>query len=253
MFAPPSTAHEFLARHRDRIRQLTRRKIPSASFLQVGASIVGVIVEEPILVFQTEYGTRKLLTFDDGTPRKQLRVVLATEQRDPANPDDNGLRALYLKTGRADAVAAAMERVNAEDLEIGGVLSLTFTGYDHNPDGYSTKVFTAEYVPPTGTTPPGTVPQQSAPPAAALIPAAVAGPAPLIAQSAAPVVAPPAPAMPVALTGPATPVVAPAPAAPVPGPASATAISPDTRAHLEQLGPEVLAQLGITLPTSSTS
>ncbi|WP_346103530.1 hypothetical protein [Nonomuraea maheshkhaliensis] len=149
MLSPPTTAREFLARHLNKIRALNRPKIPSAEFKVPGTKVIGVLVEKPRVIQQTEYITRRPLFFSDGTPRMQLRVVLDTGQCDPNIPNDNGWRVLYLKAASADAVALAMEAVGVEEMDIGGVLSVTFTQWGQaNGNGHIGREWESEYLPP---------------------------------------------------------------------------------------------------------
>lgn len=106
----------------------------SARFDNVGDSITGT-VESTEVKQQTDIGSGAPLTWDDGSPRMQLVVRLKTAQRDPEVEDDDGVRALYVKGSKKagsrslhDAVASAVRAAGAKGLEVGGTLSVTFTG-----------------------------------------------------------------------------------------------------------------------------
>lgn len=92
------------------------------------------------------------LTFPDGKPRWQLVVQVQTDQRDPADASDDGVRALYIKANSQKAVAEAVRKVGRDGLEVGGTLSLTYTGDDNSkpprPGFNQPKLYTATYQPP---------------------------------------------------------------------------------------------------------
>jgi len=50
--------------------------IPSAKFPTVGTTVTGTIVREPELQQQTDFDTGEPLTWPDGRPRMQVRVIL---------------------------------------------------------------------------------------------------------------------------------------------------------------------------------
>jgi hypothetical protein len=123
--------------------------IPSAKWPTVGTSITGVVDREPELQQQTDFDDNTPLTWADGRPRMQAKVVLRTEQRDPEIPDDDGTRAIYVRSNLQKAVAAAVRATGAAKLEIGGRLTVIFSGEGpkegkKNPP----KLFTAKYEPP---------------------------------------------------------------------------------------------------------
>jgi hypothetical protein len=106
----------------------------SAKFEQIGDSITGVIISTAVQQ-QTDIATGVPLTWDNGDPRQQLVVTISTSLRDPDNPDDDGVRNLYVKGSKKagtqsmhDAVATAVRQAGGKGLEEGGTLTVTFVG-----------------------------------------------------------------------------------------------------------------------------
>lgn len=69
---------------------------------------------------QTKLGTGEVITWSDGSPRKQMVVTLQTAER--TDPQDNGQRQLFIKGDLPRAVREAMQAVGAQDVEVGGWL-----------------------------------------------------------------------------------------------------------------------------------
>ncbi|WP_433259219.1 hypothetical protein ACQPYK_49510 (plasmid) [Streptosporangium sp. CA-135522] len=244
--------------------------LKSASFLAMGTTVGGRVIRLPEPVQQTEFGTGKVKVWDDGTPRMQVVVHLATNERRGDIPNDNGHRALYVKGRMRLAVRDAIRRTGATGLTLDGWLSVTYVGDDEPTiaGGKPPKLYVAEYAPPAGAA--NAVLMAAEPADAARVPAAVpvGVSAPISTAPAMGVSAPisTAPAMSPqqllqALAAQSTMPTIPAPPAPTftppavpptPAPAAAAAPQPDPEllAHLAQLSPEVLAQLGLSTPSS---
>jgi hypothetical protein len=81
----------------------------------------------------------------------QLVVTLSTDQRDPANADDDGTRRVYVKGKLQQAVAGAIRKAGAKGLEIGGTITISYVGDDEpKRRGMSgAKLYTADYVSPS--------------------------------------------------------------------------------------------------------
>jgi len=97
---------------------------------------------------QTKMGTGEVLTWNDGSPRKQMVLLLQTAER--ADPQDNGQRQLFIKGDLPRAVREAFQAVSASDVEIGGWIYAAWV--DEKPAkqaGYNPqKIFKAIYAPP---------------------------------------------------------------------------------------------------------
>lgn len=128
----------------------------SAKFETVGAKITGTITVRPELRQQTDMVSGLPETWDGGDPKMQLVVSLQTDERDPEDPDDDGVRKVYVKGSKKPeskslhaAIAQAVREAGAKGLEIGGRLTVTYVG-----DGVPTtrgfnppKHYEASYVP----------------------------------------------------------------------------------------------------------
>lgn len=105
---------------------------------------------------KTKFGTDEPEFTKSGKQKMLLIVTLQTDERDPGDPDDTGIRTLWLggwdflpKTG-IGAVAKAVHEAGAKRLEIGGTLAVAYTGDGEPPQpGYHPpKEFAAAYKPP---------------------------------------------------------------------------------------------------------
>lgn len=151
---------------------------PSAKFPTIGTTVGGEITTQPTVEQQRDFTTGELKFWDDGKPQMQMVVTLATAERDPANPEDDGTRRLYVKGQMKNAVAQAVKAAGGRGLEVGGRLAVTYSsdGQKSNPRFNAPKQFTAQYVvastvalhtPDPAAVPPGVNPQTgeiSAPP-----------------------------------------------------------------------------------------
>ncbi|WP_192809767.1 hypothetical protein [Actinomadura rudentiformis] len=180
--------------------------VTSAKFPAVGTTVTGTITTEPEVRQQTDIQTGTPKTWGDGSPRMQLVVILATSERDPEIPDDDGERAVYIKANMQKAVRDAVRKAGANGLAVGGTLSITYSG-DGQAKGAGfnpPKLFTAAYQPPANAaaneflngngqqaTPNGQpdpwgqpqgAPPQFAQPAPQAVPQAVPAPAPMPVQ-----------------------------------------------------------------------
>ena len=177
----------------------------SWKFTNPGDTHTGTITEVSDARQATEYGSNELAYWDKERtrPKMQVAVTLDTTERDPQDANDTGKRTLWVvEDGRSgsilSAIRQAVHQAGAGTIDIGGQLTVTFSGVDPNSKNPANprKIYSASYVPPA---PAGGMFTNQAPAQP------VAAPAP-----AAPAPAPAAPAQPVA--APATP--APVPAVP---------------------------------------
>lgn len=193
----------------------------SWKFTNPGDTHTGTITEVSDARQATEYGSNELAYWDKERtrPKMQVAVTLDTTERDPQDANDTGKRTLWVvEDGRSgsilSAIRQAVHQAGAGTIDIGGQLTVAFSGFDPNSKNPANprKIYSASYVPPA---PAGGMFTNQAParPAAP----APAAPAP-VAQPVAPA-AQPAPA-----AAPAQPVPAPATPAPAPVPAVPDAI-----------------------------
>lgn len=176
----------------------------SWKFTTPGDTHTGTITEVSDARQATEYGSNELAYWDKERtrPKMQVAVTLDTAERDPQDANDTGKRTLWVvEDGRSgsilSAIRQAVHQAGAGTIDIGGQLTVAFSGFDPNSKNPANprKIYTAAYQAPA---PAGGMFTNQAP-------AQPAAPAP-----AAPAPAPAAPAQPVA--APATP--APVPAVP---------------------------------------
>lgn len=188
----------------------------SWKFTNPGDTHTGTITEVSDARQATEYGSNELAYWDKERtrPKMQVAVTLDTAERDPQDANDTGKRTLWVvEDGRSgsilSAIRQAVHQAGAGTIDIGGQLTVTFSGFDPNSKNPANprKIYSASYVPPA---PAGGMFTNQAPaqPVAQPAPAQpVAAPAPA---------APAAPAQPAPAAAPAQPVAAPATPAPVP-------------------------------------
>ncbi len=123
----------------------------SASFPHIGSSITGTVSAPPELQQQRDMESGKPLTWEDGNPRMQMVITLDTDERDPEDPDDDGTRRLFVKSGMKPAIARAVKAAGASRIEVGGRLTVTYTADDNarKKKGFSApKKYEATYVRP---------------------------------------------------------------------------------------------------------
>ena len=188
----------------------------SWKFTNPGDTHTGTITEVSDARQATEYGSNELAYWDKERtrPKMQVAVTLDTAERDPQDANDTGKRTLWVvEDGRSgsilSAIRQAVHQAGAGTIDIGGQLTVAFSGFDPNSKNPANprKIYAASYVPPApaGGMFTNQAPAQPAPAAPAPAPAAPAQP-----------VAPAPVAQPAPAVAPAQPVAAPATPAPVP-------------------------------------
>lgn len=120
--------------------------IESAKFENVGDMLTGVVTHAKQGV-QTEFGTNKPLTWDDGSPRKQL---ILTIQAEPQSEDDDGLRRLFVKAQMATALRDAVRNAGENGIAIGGKIAVRYDGDgEASRQGFNPpKLYRVSYQPP---------------------------------------------------------------------------------------------------------
>lgn len=131
---------------------LMGERIPAARFPTPGTTVTGTICEPPRVEQQRDYSTGEPMYWRDGSPRMQLVVTLQTDERDPEYPDDDGRRRLYVRGRMKTAIRQAVKTSGATGLDVGGTLTITYTGdgTPTNPRFQPPKEYSAVYKPPTG-------------------------------------------------------------------------------------------------------
>lgn len=104
----------------------------SAKFDAPGVTVGGVI-EDISAKQQTDFTTGEPLTWPNGDPKMQVLVRVQTDAQE--SDDDDGVRTIFVKgKSLTNAVRDAVRGAGAKGLEVGGTLTVTYTG-----DGVSEK------------------------------------------------------------------------------------------------------------------
>ena len=122
---------------------------PGAKFPSVGTVVKGEILETGVSQ-QRDYGTGELKFWSDGNPMMQAVLTIQTAERDPEITDDDGQRRLFISSRKMrDAVRDAVKTAGAKTLEVGGTITVQYTG-DGEPTGNGNppKLYRAKYEPP---------------------------------------------------------------------------------------------------------
>lgn len=108
---------------------LGTRSIPSISFkdAKVGDSFTGVITDLRTVQVRS-YDSGEPEFWDDGKPKLQIEVTLATEYIDPTLDDDDGTRRVYLFGQKLAAAKQTMKAQGLSKLEKGFKFTITFVG-----------------------------------------------------------------------------------------------------------------------------
>lgn len=134
----------------------------SAKFENPGDKVEGTIIDLTTQQQTTLEGEPKF--FDSGDPMWEIVVTLQTDERDPDDTDDDGVRKVYISgsmkyASKAKATRDAVAEAGAKALESGGHYGLAYTG-DGEPTkrGYTApKLFVATYRAPVATADPTSV------------------------------------------------------------------------------------------------
>lgn len=97
---------------------------PGVKFPEIGTTVRG-IVRSARTTQQTDLsGVPK--TWDDGNPMEQVEITLLTDDRDPENPADEGVRRLFVKGQMLGAINDA--KGNADITTPGAEITVTYVG-----------------------------------------------------------------------------------------------------------------------------
>ena len=134
-------------------------KVKSCSFKgPVGIIWEGEVLEEPKMVQQRGYDDDELLWWDkeETKPKMAAVIKLQTTVKDPADPEDLGVRGLWVKGESQKAVAQAVRAAGEKGIKVGGYLKIKFYAErDDTKPGekprFLTKLYQAHYTPPLST------------------------------------------------------------------------------------------------------
>ena len=162
--------------------------IPSAILGEDKPVVKGFIVAKAVNNARV-FNSNEVKTWKDGSPIKQLVITLATEERDPRIPDDDGRRKIYAEQDRRPgakfaAIQQSVKDAGAPKMELGGVLAVAFIGRDpESPAAEKRKMYRAQYQAPAEAAADDLLGAAPAPVAAAQPPAAPAPVQPVVAAS----------------------------------------------------------------------
>lgn len=119
----------------------------------IGAAVQGTVTDADVRQ-TTDFDSGKPETWDDGTPKQQLRIVIQTDQR--TSPDDDGKRAIYIKWWgeQRQVMLKAMDKAGADDVEVGGQFWARYAGSkpnEKNPRLADIKIYEYAYQKPANT------------------------------------------------------------------------------------------------------
>lgn len=128
---------------------------PWAAWAKIGDVVTGTIVSPPTARQSRDFDTQEPAFWDDEKkdPKMEVLVIIQTSTIDPDIEGDNGERSLVLPKGsqRFRAVQTAIRKAGANGFEVGGVISVKYTGDGEKPKrrgALAPKLYTAEYTAP---------------------------------------------------------------------------------------------------------
>lgn len=125
----------------------------TVTFNDKGVVFKGVLMEDPVERDQIDPATKEVKTYKDGNVRRQWVFKFQTEERDPADPEDKGVRNLWAKHQAILAIRESLKSQGLNRMRVGGTLEIAWTGQiaPDRPGVHPTKTFTARYTePPAG-------------------------------------------------------------------------------------------------------
>jgi len=121
----------------------------AAAFPRIGTIVAGEVLSEPKTQEQTDMATKEVKRFKNGDPMLQVLITLQTDQRDPDDPEDDGVRTLYAKNKMLKAIGQAMRTAGVKAIEPGGFLEIGYIGDGPRGDmPIPPKLFEARYTRP---------------------------------------------------------------------------------------------------------
>lgn len=123
----------------------------AAKFPQIGATITGKIAQMPFEKQATEFGTNRPATWPNGDPKLDVVVPLTETNAPREDGNDDGDRTIYVSSGKMKrAIANAIQAAGADDVAVGGLLTVTYVADDPNSKNPANpaKLYEASYTPP---------------------------------------------------------------------------------------------------------
>lgn len=106
---------------------LASKGVPSSKFDNIGDERSGYLKDVNLQVVTNTEGVVQYQK-DGETPKEQLVITWQTEERDPSNPADTGMRKLYCSWRLEAAIRAAFRAAGADGLEPDAFLRVRMTG-----------------------------------------------------------------------------------------------------------------------------
>jgi len=115
----------------------------------IGTTIEGTIISVQPPNQQTDPATGAPQFKKNGEPKLVVRIDLQTAERDPIEPDDDGVRSLYVQGWMQGAVGDALRQHKVTEPQPGATLSVTLTERTPNENKMFSPInkFTAAYTP----------------------------------------------------------------------------------------------------------
>lgn len=109
---------------------LVGSSIPTLSFKDtaVGEGFEGTVISARTVQVRNYEDPTKLEFWDDGKPKLQIEVTLATDYADPTDPDDDGSRRVFLFGQKLRAAQDEFRKKGLKKLEAGFSFKITLTG-----------------------------------------------------------------------------------------------------------------------------
>lgn len=122
----------------------------SATFPEIGATVTGTVIDEPIVQQQKDISTGNPKFWADGNPAMQLVIKVQTDERDPDDNEDDGTRAIYVKGQLKTAIADACRKAGVKLPADGGTLAVKFVSEEPaSTKGFNPKkIYAARYTAP---------------------------------------------------------------------------------------------------------
>jgi hypothetical protein len=125
----------------------------TVTFNDKGVVFKGVLMEDPVERDQIDPATNEVKTYKDGNVRKVWVFKFQTDERDPSDAEDKGVRNLWAKHQAILAIRESLKSQGLGRMRVGGTLEIAWTGQiaPDRPGVHPTKTFTARYTePPAG-------------------------------------------------------------------------------------------------------
>jgi hypothetical protein len=109
---------------------LVGSSIQSISFkdAKVGDSFTGIITNLRTVEVRNYEDPTKIETWDDGKPKLQIEVTLATEYADGSDPEDDGSRRVFLFGQKLRAAQETLRKMGVKKLPMGSKFTITLSG-----------------------------------------------------------------------------------------------------------------------------